>query len=248
MTGRRPTSLWRTLALQASFNRVGMQRVGWWFALTPWLKRRGPEATREWLVRQRAVFNTNPYLAPVLLGARCRIEEEHSAELADRVEVTLQRTFGSLGDALGWKAIRPAWFLATALAGFALGPAAVLSAWLVFASCVVFAHRSGLDWGYRQGLDVVDRLEHLPLHTLAAAGRTVAGLLAGALAVGVLVLTLAADRSAEAVLASSVAIAAGAAIARVRRGPEWWLLAGLGALILFARWTGSFPEAVFTWR
>lgn len=245
---RLPSSPWRTLALQASFNRRGMQRLGWWFALAPWLRRRGRGATEEWFGRSRAVFNTNPYLAPVLLGARCRIEEEHSAELADRIEATMQRSFGSLGDALGWRAFRPAWFLATALAGFALGPVAVLTAWILFATAVVTVHRIGLGWGYRHGLDVVDRLPQLRLHALAAAGRSVGGVLAGVVAVGLVGLTLAMDRTSGAAVAAGVAVVVGLLVARARRAPEWWLLAGMVGLILYARWTGDFPEAVLTWR
>lgn len=248
MRRRLPSSPWRTLALQASFNRVGMQRAGWWFALAPWLRRRDDAARRAWFARPRAVFNTNPYLAPVLLGARCRIEEEHSAELADRVEATMQRTFGSLGDAIGWRAVRPAWFLATALAGFAFGPVAVLAAWLLFATTVIAVHAAGLVWGYRHGLDVVDRVASWPLHGLAAAGRTVGGVLAGMIAVGLLGLTLSADPVGTTAVSAAVAALVGLGVARLRRAPEWWLLAGLVGLILFARWTGEFPEAVLTWR
>ena len=243
-----PSSPWRTLALQASFNRVGMQRTGWWFALSPWLRRLDGESRRGWFGRQRAVFNTNPYLAPVLLGARCRIEEDHSAALAERIEVTMQRTFGSLGDALGWRAFRPAWFLATALAGAVWGPVAVLGAWLVFAGGVVAVHRIGLVWGYRHGLDVVDRVGELPLHAIAAAGRAVAGILAGGFAAAIAALTLGADASPTALGAAVAAVAVGLGVSRLRRGPEWWLLGGLVALMVYARWTGSFPEAVFTWR
>jgi mannose/fructose/N-acetylgalactosamine-specific phosphotransferase system component IID len=247
MSRRLPTSAWRTLTLQASFNRVGMQRGGWWFALVPWLRRRGAEGSREWFGRQRAVFNTNPYLAPVLLGARCRIEEDQSPELADRIEITMQRTFGSLGDALGWRAFRPLWFLVTALAGFVLGPVAVLVAWLLFGGAIVTIHHLGLAWGYRNGLDVVDRLSQLPLHAIAAAGRKTSGVLAGAVGAGLVAMTIAADPSGPTLVLAGVAIGVGYAVARLRRAPEWWLWAGLVGLILYARWTGEFPEAVLTW-
>jgi mannose/fructose/N-acetylgalactosamine-specific phosphotransferase system component IID len=241
-------STWRTLALQASFNRIGMQRTGWWVGIAPWLRRRDESTRREWLGRQRAFFNTNPYLAPVLLGARCRIEEDHSVELADRVEVTMQRTLGSLGDSLSWRAVRPVWFLATALAGIALGPVAVLVAWLIFGVGVLTVHRVGLVWGYRHGLDVVDRLAELPLYPISNAGRRVAAILAGAVAAGTLALSISAGQDLMSIVAASVAVAVGATMVRFRRGPEWMLLGVFVGLILFARWTGNFPEAVVTWR
>jgi mannose/fructose/N-acetylgalactosamine-specific phosphotransferase system component IID len=241
-------SIWRTLALQASFNRIGMQRTGWWVGHAPWLRRRDESSRREWLGRQGAFFNTNPYLAPVLLGARCRIEEDHSAELADQVEVTMQRTLGSLGDSLSWRAVRPVWFLATALAGIAVGPVAVLVAWLTFGLGVLIVHRAGLVWGYRHGLDVVDRLAGLPLYSISHAGRRVAAILAGTVAMGTLALTISVGVGMMTLVATFVAVTTGAAMVRFRRGPEWMLLGAFVVMILFARWTGSFPEAVVTWR
>lgn len=225
-----------------------MQSTGWIFCLAPWLRRRGVEAVRAWMDRPRAVFNTNPYLAPVLLGARCRIEEDHSAELADRIEDTMQRTLGSLGDSVGWGAMRPLWFLATAVCGVALGPVAVLVAWVIFALGVVLVHQAGLQWGWRHGLAVVDRLGDLRLHALAAAGRRVAAMLSGAVAVGIVALTLTASREQLAWVALVVAVATGTVAVRLRRGSEWVLLIGMVAMILFAKWTGNFPEAVVTWR
>ena len=248
MSRTSPSSAWRTMALQAGFNRKGMQRSGVWFALIPWLSRRDPEERRAWLVRERAVFNTNPYLAPVLIGSRCRIEEDHSPELAERVDATLQRSFGSLGDALTWRAARPVWFLVCAIAGFAFGPLAVLVAWLLFAVAVAVVHRQGLEWGYRLGLDVVDQLDAARLHALARAGRRTAAVLAGAVGTGVLVLALISGAERTAVLAAVIAIGVGVIMARLRRGPEWLLFVVMVGLVLYARWTGSFPEAVVTWQ
>jgi len=242
------TSLWRTLALQASFNRIGMQRTGWWVGHVPWLRRQDESARLEWFSRQRAFFNTNPYLAPVLLGARCRIEEDHSAELADRVETTMQRTLGSLGDVLSWRAARPFWFLATALAGVALGPVAVLVSWLIFSAAVLIIHRVGLVWGYHHGLDVVDRLAELPLYAISNAVRRAGAVLAGAVATGILGLTITATSSASSLVVALVAVVTGVVVARFRRGPEWALLVSFVGLILFARWTGIFPEAVMIWQ
>lgn len=236
------------MALQASFNRRGMQRTGWWFALAPWLRRMDVESRRAWFARERAVFNTNPYLAPVLLGARCRVEEDQTGDLADRIEGAMQRTLGSLGDALFWSAVRPAWFLGTAIAAFALGPVAALAGWLSFAAVVWLVHYRGLAIGYAHGVDIVDRLDSGRLHLLALTGRRVAAILAGMVGMGTLVLTLASGAEALAAGAAAISVALGAFLSRVRRGPEWLLLALMVGLLLFARWSGRFPEAVITWR
>ncbi len=264
-----PSSLWRTLSLQASFNCVGMQRSGWLVCLAPWLRRRGRERAREFMARPRAVFNTNPYLAPVLLGARCRIEEDHSAELADRVEATMQRTLGALGDALVWRAVRPVWFLSTALLGLAFGPTLVLAAWLLFAVAVCTAHSVGLAWGWRHGLDVIDRLDGLRLHAAAAAGKRVAAILAGAMATGTVAWMLdgiAMDRALTAppsalpialpsvlpitlLIAMLIASLLGLVIAKMKGAPEWILLISMVGLLLFARLGGNIPEVVVSsWR
>ncbi|RKZ18489.1 hypothetical protein DRQ53_00180 [bacterium] len=248
-----PSSLWRTLSLQASFNRVGMQRSGWLVCLAPWLRRRGPERAREFMARPRAVFNTNPYLAPVLLGARCRIEEDHSAELADRVETTMQRTLGSLGDALVWRGVRPVWFLSTALLGLAFGPKLVLVAWLFFALAVCTAHSAGLAWGWRHGLGVIDRLDGLRLHAAATAGKRVAAILAGAMATGTVAWVVdgvAMDQALIApLIASLIALLIGLVVAKMKGAPEWVLIISMVGLLLYARLSGSIPEAVMSsWR
>jgi hypothetical protein len=49
-------------------------------------------------------------------------------------------------------------------------------------------------------------------------------------------------------VATFVAVTTGAAMVRFRRGPEWMLLGAFVVMILFARWTGRFPEAVVTLR
>jgi len=66
--------------------------------------------------------------------------------------------------------------------------------------------------------------------------------------VGTLALSISAGRGLMSIVAAFVAVAVGATMVRFRRGPEWMLLGVFVGLILFARWTGNFPEAVVTWR
>jgi hypothetical protein len=72
--------------------------------------------------------------------------------------------------------------------------------------------------------------------------------LAGAVGTGVLVLALISGAERTAVLAAVIAIGVGVIMARLRRGPEWLLFVVMVGLVLYARWTGSFPEAVVTWQ
>ena len=75
-----------------------------------------------------------------------------------------------------------------------------------------------------------------------------AAVLAGVVGIGVLALTLGTAGESLAVVASLVAVGIGLLLTRLRRGAEWVLLLAMGGLILFARLSGQFPEAVITWR
>lgn len=175
----------RSLALQASWNDERMQNLGLLAALAPWLRRQDLEVNlrRRFCQRHIGVFNTNPYLANLIIGGVLRLESEVSPECAPPAATgvaayrdTLARVCGSLGDQLFWLGLRPAVAVATILLGIGGH-----WAWLLAVVGLFAVGELGLRWhwltrGYALGLDIVDLLGRPAWH------RTIGWVKRGALA------------------------------------------------------------------
>ncbi len=68
----------RSLALQGSWNHERMQNLGLLVTLLPWLRRQPSDINRDRLFCRRyyEYFNTNPYLANLIIGGLVRLEQE----------------------------------------------------------------------------------------------------------------------------------------------------------------------------
>jgi len=112
--GIRPTGWkWRlfvrSFLLQAVWNPKGMQEVGFFFAMSPILRTMDGEERRAFVKRHMAFFNTNPVLAPYVMGAVARAElAGRGAEEAEDLKRALSGVLGMAGDALMWGGLRPA--------------------------------------------------------------------------------------------------------------------------------------------
>ncbi|MEZ4387703.1 MAG: PTS system mannose/fructose/sorbose family transporter subunit IID [Candidatus Krumholzibacteriia bacterium] len=181
---------WRSLALQAAWNHQRMQNLGLLHLLTPWCHWRelDADARRRLARRHLGYFNTNPYLAPYILGGLLRLEDEHRLgravpeRLIAGFRDSLSRACGALGDELMWLGVRPATLLVAALAGWWGG-----WPWALAAVAGVAALQLGLRWralgvGYRRGLDVIQEFEGRRWHRGVAWAQRVALILTGLLA------------------------------------------------------------------
>ena len=117
--------LFRSFAIQGSWNFPQMQGLGFLFALSPWLRQvntTGDDAdnaagdnvsnddgnvVRRSLRRHLGYFNTNPYMATYVLGVVARLEEEGQGEESVRMRTNLMGPLGAIGDGLYWASFRP---------------------------------------------------------------------------------------------------------------------------------------------
>jgi len=235
---------WRCLALQASWNAQRMQNLGLVNALVPWLRRQqlDREQLRRVCRRYYGVFNTNPYLAPYVVGGLLRLEHDRAAgaPVPERLVIgfrdTLARACGALGDQLFWLGLRPAVMLAGCLLAL-LGawPAVFAVVGLVAAAQLWLRHRA-LSLGFGLGPDVVDVLGRPGWHrAIAWARRGALGLtglatglyFAGGLALG--------DSAGEARLLGCVLVGLSLpALVRQRASGEAQLLLALPLLVAVA--------------
>lgn len=182
---------WRSLALQAAWNHQRMQNLGLLHVLVPWMAWRGLDAAarRRVVRRHLGYFNTNPYLAPFILGGVVRLEDEQrrGAPVSDHLiggfRDSLSRACGAMGDELVWLGARPTTLLMACLLAWLLG-----WGWGLAVPVLVAAMQLGLRWralgeGLTRGLDVIQILESRAWHRgaawIARTALALTGLLAG---------------------------------------------------------------------
>lgn len=189
----------RSLALQASWNDERMQNLGLLAALAPWLRQQDLDmaSRRRFCLRHIGGFNTNPYLANLVLGGLLRLESEDSREgraptatTAAAYRDTMTRVCGSLGDQLFWLGLRPGLAMATILLGFYGQWPLLLALVALFAVAQLLARRRWLAMGYAMGLDVVDLLSrpvwHRAIRWAKRGALALTGLVAGVYIAGIL--------------------------------------------------------------
>jgi len=148
----------RSFLLQAVWNPRGMQDVGFFFAVAPLASTMDEEERRAFLKRHMSFFNTNPVLAPYVIGAVARAEMEgRGAEEAAEIKKALGGLLGMAGDALMWGGLRPAAGLiaaAVALYGLQTGAWGVWAAPIVMLVVYNVPHIFLKARGVVRGLDV----------------------------------------------------------------------------------------------
>ncbi|MBW6509896.1 MAG: PTS system mannose/fructose/sorbose family transporter subunit IID [Desulfuromonadales bacterium] len=152
----------RLLFLQASWSYQRMQGLGFLFALLPGLRKiYSEEQMREVSLRHAGYFNTHPYLAPLVVGAVLKLEEERAIHGEDRsididdFKEIVAAPYAAIGDALFWGGLRPlvaGITLFFAVKGIVWAPLIFL---LVFNLFPFWFRIVFFEYGYRHGIKSV---------------------------------------------------------------------------------------------
>ncbi len=240
---------WRSLFLQAAWNRRGMQNLGFAYAIDPALRALYPDPgrRREALARHLGFFNCHPYTAAAILGGAIHHEERVSAgvELAGAplaYKATLQGPLAAIGDGFFWTALRPFFGALAALGALLFGwPAVVLA--LTIYNAIHLVLRIGLfRAGYSQGDAIVGAIARFSLPAVADRLRLAGAVLCGLSAATVGARAHALTHSGAVPVAVAAAALGYLALARgVRLLPALYaaILAGAGAAIAASRFHGS---------
>jgi PTS system mannose-specific IID component len=182
----------RSLLLQSCWNFERMQSLGLAFCLEPWLERcwAGQNgAARAARLRHQEYFNTQPYMASLVAGMVCALEEEAAAAPAGEPRERLVKrlktlktaaasALAGLGDALFWGALRPFCAALAAAGALALRQKPLWAAgWAAAAYLLAFnALALALRWrflalGYEWRDQIAARLKAWPLQRLIRALR-----------------------------------------------------------------------------
>jgi len=167
-----------------------MQNLGRLFCLVPvarWLRLDRSE-WRDFVGRHLALFNSNPFISPLGIGALARLEADHKQGrralregVIERFSERLSTGLGAAGDELFWAAVRPqtvllgclvvllwgAWGIVVFLAGFGLWQG--IYRWTTF------------TWGWRAGSEVASVLRERAMRVPARWAGYAAAVCAGGL-------------------------------------------------------------------
>jgi len=103
-----------------------MQGLGFFYSLLPWLAKVSGEGFREACFRHLTYFNTNPYMAPYVLGVVSRLEEEGKGEESVKARNDLMGPLGAIGDGFYWATLLPVTvLLSLAISFFSMAAAPV---------------------------------------------------------------------------------------------------------------------------
>ncbi len=142
--------LWRAFFLQGAWNFRGMQNIGFSYALLPGLTR---PAEPEDAPRLQPFFNTQPYMAPTILGVVLRLREQGREEASDQAIGSISGSLAAIGDTFFWATLKPIMALVCLIAVMAGQIWGVALALVFYNTCHLWVMIWGFSQGYRHGLD-----------------------------------------------------------------------------------------------
>jgi mannose/fructose/N-acetylgalactosamine-specific phosphotransferase system component IID len=145
----------RTLFLEASWNFVGQQNLGFAAAVNPALRRIYQGRPADLAASQRRVltfFNTNPVISGLVIGAALKVEEEKAKGLIDDERGTelvnvLASSMANHGDLLFWQS----WLPFCCLLGFGLTWFSAATGQLTWTPLLIPVLYCALAWPTRVG-------------------------------------------------------------------------------------------------
>ena len=108
-----------------------MQTTGYLYAITPGLKEIHGQSVREAIQRQNTFFNTQPYLAPTVMGITINLKEQGQTALIPKLLPSISGSLAAIGDTFFWATLKPIFALLCLLAVLFDSPGGIVVA-LVF--------------------------------------------------------------------------------------------------------------------
>ena len=141
------TILWRSFFVQGAWNFRGMQNIGFTHAILPGLKHSDPANLQKNIEGYLRFFNTQPYMAPTIMGVHLHLIEQGKEELVEKLKTSLSGSLAAVGDTFFWATLKPLLALLLLLTVF-VDQLWGLALALVLYNCV---HLWVMAWGFAQG-------------------------------------------------------------------------------------------------
>ncbi len=230
----------RAFWIQASLNYESMQGLGRLVCLLPvirWLSLPGKEFA-SFVRRHSGLFNSNPFIATLGLGALARLEFDRNANpesvpdgMIERFSERVSTPLGSVGDELFWVTLRPHAVLLGALGALLTGVWGACLLLVVFGVWQGYYRWNCFTWGWASGARIAAVLQSEHFRRPAIYAGWIASGCAGAAFVLLLVKSPAGALTSKAQVAAFAGAFAGACAALSHRKPATW------ALLVAIGWT-----------
>jgi len=154
-------SFFRSFLIQSSWSFERMQSLGFFYSIVPAIRaiHKTEDKFKEACRRHLEFFNTNPYMAPAIIGATIRLEEDGASDDDIKgLKSALMGAYGALGDSLFWSSLRPLAAVSAvifALLGFVWAPVVFL---VIFNLPHIFIRGYGMIMGYKMGIGIVNTI------------------------------------------------------------------------------------------
>lgn len=162
--------VFRGLFVQSCWNFENYQGVGFAYALNLPALPPGSDETEMKAVYERHMkyFNTNPYMAGLIVGGVVRLEEERltghaTIEQIETFKRDLMAALGALGDSLIWGTLRPFAGLLGVMAALIYESPAPLVFLLIYNGATLWIRVAGIRNGYAYGSEILQYLKRLNL-------------------------------------------------------------------------------------
>lgn len=152
------SAFFRSFLIQSSWSFERMQSLGFFYSVVPAIKaiHKTEDKLKEACRRHLEFFNTNPYMAPAIIGAIIKLEEDGASDDDIKgLKSALMGAYGALGDSLFWSSLRPlaaACAVISALLGFIWAPYTFLA---IYNLPHLFIRGYGIVAGHKMGIGIV---------------------------------------------------------------------------------------------
>ena len=152
------SAFFRSFLIQSSWSFERMQSLGFFYSIVPAIRaiHKTEDKFKEACRRHLEFFNTNPYMAPAIIGATIRLEEDGASDDdIKRLKNALMGAYGALGDSLFWSSLRPLAAVSGvifALLGFLWAPGVFL---VIYNLPHIFVRCYGMIMGHKMGIGIV---------------------------------------------------------------------------------------------
>ncbi len=223
----------RAFWIQASLNYQSMQGLGRLVCLLPvmrWLGMPRKESA-SFVRRHSGLFNSNPFVATLGLGALARLEFDRNANpesvpdgMIERFSERVSTPLGSVGDELFWVTLRPHAVLLGSLGALLTGAWGACFLLVVFGVWQGYYRWNSFAWGWTSGARIASVLQSERIRKPAKYAGWIASGCAGAAAALLLVNSPAGALAARTQLVAFAGAFAGACVALSHRKPATWAL------------------------
>lgn len=164
------SAFFRSFLIQSSWSFERMQSLGFFYSVVPAIRaiHKTEDKFKEACRRHLEFFNTNPYMAPAIIGAIIRLEEDGASDDDIKgLKSALMGAYGALGDSLFWSSLRPLAAVSGvifAFLGFVWAPVVFL---VIFNLPHIYIRGYGIIMGYKMGIGIVSTIMLLDIPSKA---------------------------------------------------------------------------------